>query len=267
MSPAGAAISRSSNRTMSYYEQWVEEQDRAADAEHAEWLRTQEGAAWKREHERVVLAVGNDRLRHENQQLEKERERRKQERAWKREHPTEWRAWVRVQPLLELPLLFGDEKPFGFDAFRVEVGHAPPGVRRVVRKDRSLPYQQRNLRWGRPCDPKTAPPVVAAVGAQLVQGGREEGLPDQEGGRQAPSRLDSLHQPVDVGGALEGVPARAGAALQVGGRGGVRGEGEKRPPMNSNHSSNQAEQLVGVEMKNPRKSVTCRGLGRATCRI
>ena len=147
---------------MSYYEHWLEEQDRAAAAEQAEWVRTPEGREWK-------LKAENDRLRAEKESLERENDRRRQEREWKRDHPAAWRAWVRLQPLLELPILFGDEKPFDFDAFRVEVGHAPPGVRRVVRKDRSRPYQPGNLRWGCPRAPKSAPLVVAAAGAQPVQ--------------------------------------------------------------------------------------------------
>ncbi|HEX4610093.1 MAG TPA: hypothetical protein VH092_18010 [Urbifossiella sp.] len=79
---------------MSYFEHWLEEQDRGAEAE---WERTPEGRTLK-------LRAECNRLREEKELLEKERDRREQERKWRRAYPTEWRAWVRLQPWLGLTI-------------------------------------------------------------------------------------------------------------------------------------------------------------------
>ncbi|MBN9517754.1 helix-turn-helix domain-containing protein [bacterium] len=143
----------------SYYEYWLEEREREAEGQ---WEQTPEGTA-------TMLAVENGRLRAEKAALEL----KGQEREWRRRHPTEWRAWQRLQALLAPAFTFGDEPPFGFVEFRQEVGQPPEGVTRVVRKSTSLPYQQGNLRWGRPRARKTAS-LVTVVGAQAVQGAEKK---------------------------------------------------------------------------------------------
>lgn len=136
-----------------YYEHWLDERERE---DEGQWEQTPEGRA-------TMLAVENGRLRAEKAVLELER----QERRRKREHPTEWRAWRRLKPMLAITFAFGDQESFGFESFFKEVGQAPEGVGRVVRKDRSLPYQQGNLRWGRPRASK--PAALASRGGQVVQ--------------------------------------------------------------------------------------------------
>jgi hypothetical protein len=144
-----------------YYEHWLEEQDRLAAAEDVEWLKTPEGAAWKREHEKLRVAMEWSGIQAEKERMAAERARNERERQWRDDNPIEWAAWKRLQVVLEEgPILFGssDEKPYDFPAFLAEVKPAPPGATYIEQKDVRVPFRPGNLRW--------APPAGAASGPQ-----------------------------------------------------------------------------------------------------
>ncbi|VTR93341.1 unnamed protein product [Gemmata massiliana] len=70
-----------------------------------------------------------------------------QEREWVGRHPAEWGEWLRLQPLLFLPITFGDTERFDFPQFLLEVGPRPFSNGTVQQKDVTLPYRPGNLVW------------------------------------------------------------------------------------------------------------------------
>lgn len=137
----------------SYYEDWLEEQDRKAATEHAEWVTTQEGRAWLHEHEKLRVALEWNSIQAAKEQMAGERAYAEREREWREDNPVEWAAWKRLQVVLEQgPILFGsaDASPYGFQEFLAEVEPAPPGATRVEQKDEMQPFRPGNLRWACP---------------------------------------------------------------------------------------------------------------------
>jgi hypothetical protein len=121
---------------------WAEHvEDARLDAEQAEWLSTHEGQAVMRREEQA---------RREREQVRAEEARRKaeRERRWAIEHPTEWAAWLWLQPVWNRDIDFFTPPPeYTFADFLAEVGPAPSNCHRIERKDESKPYQPGNLRW------------------------------------------------------------------------------------------------------------------------
>jgi excisionase family DNA binding protein len=136
-----------------YYEHWLEEQDRLAAVEHAEWLKTPEGAAWKLDHEKLRVAMEWRGIQAEKERIATERARDERERQWRDDNRVEWVAWKRLQVVMEQgPILFGtsDVKPYDFEAFLAEVEPAPPDATHIEQKDVRVPFRPGNLRWARP---------------------------------------------------------------------------------------------------------------------
>jgi len=123
--------------------------DYELDQETVAWLATPEGRAWV---EKV-----------KQEQAEADAARARQEQVWKEKHPGEWRAWMRLQPLLAPVISFVGDSGFDFDQFLREVGSAPSPAHRVVRKYKDLPYEQGNLRWKSPRAVETVRVSPAAV--------------------------------------------------------------------------------------------------------
>lgn len=132
-----------------YYELWLEEQERAADVEHAEWLRTPKGQAWRAEHEKLRAAIEWSNIKHEKDQMAAERARLERERHWQADNPVEWSAWKRLQVVLEQDFLFdfSNSPRYDFEAFLAEVKPAPDGSTHVEQKDVKVAFRPGNLRW------------------------------------------------------------------------------------------------------------------------
>jgi hypothetical protein len=122
----------------SYYEHWLDEQDRAAAVENAEWERTPEGRAWK-------LQAENDRLREAASAAETALHEQRQA----QQHPDEWREWLKVRPLLPVVIDFGPDRPMTFDGFLSEVGPRPSEGHVVVRVDETGAFDRGNMVWAR----------------------------------------------------------------------------------------------------------------------
>src|SRR5688572_26722442 len=67
-----------------------------------------------------------------------------QEREWAARHPGEWSEWVRLQPLLVVPIEFGPSPVFDFPQFLDEVGKRPSARHVVQRKDKRRSYRPGN---------------------------------------------------------------------------------------------------------------------------
>lgn len=137
------------------------------DAEQAAWEASAEGRA---ERERATRA-----------REATETKRGRQEQAWASERPVEWAEWQRLQPLLVPVIDFGGDMRFDFDNFLMEVGHAPSPAHRVVRKAKSLPYQQGNLRWRAARQSKAHPTPTALPPATTGRAPRRSATEAKDG--------------------------------------------------------------------------------------
>lgn len=89
-------------------------------------------------------------------------QRRRREQVWAAKYKKEWKEWKRVRLLLDALGDVWSSTPFDFDDFLREVGSCPRVGYRVVRRDRTLPYQSGNLRWAGPKKKAVEPAGLSA---------------------------------------------------------------------------------------------------------